>query len=425
MCADLPEAFRSPVVPVADLIAAAGLMHEGDYIASPGFPLAEYEERTALNSFAAQYELAEAEAHAAMVLVQHAYNRTRRSPAVVAADLPLLTDPRVAIAVASTFRLSGADVLLGLADELLVQAGHAVRPALHWLRAQAYEGAGDVLAAEEALRAAERLDPDWPLTLLDLARYASDRGDAVRALGLLRRADPYEDAELEELLEDFRPVAGPVVGRNDPCWCGSGRKFKQCHLHRAAERPLSDRARWLWHKARRHLEDGGWPYQVDDVLAERTAYAEDDDKAFADDPLVTDAVLFEGGAFAEFLAVRGDLLPADERLLAEQWLLVDRSVFEVDEVRRGKGVTLRDVRTGDRHDVAERTGSTTLRPGQLICARVVPAGDTTQILGGIEPVRPRDRDELLELLDSEPGPAELVAFLTRRFAPPTVALGLP
>jgi preprotein translocase subunit SecA len=21
----------------------------------------------------------------------------------------------------------------------------------------------------------------------------------------------------------------PKVGRNDPCWCGSGKKFKQCH----------------------------------------------------------------------------------------------------------------------------------------------------------------------------------------------------
>jgi preprotein translocase subunit SecA len=24
-------------------------------------------------------------------------------------------------------------------------------------------------------------------------------------------------------------VAGPKVGRNDPCPCGSGKKFKQCH----------------------------------------------------------------------------------------------------------------------------------------------------------------------------------------------------
>ncbi|MFW5926137.1 MAG: SEC-C metal-binding domain-containing protein, partial [Myxococcota bacterium] len=21
----------------------------------------------------------------------------------------------------------------------------------------------------------------------------------------------------------------PKVGRNDPCWCGSGKKYKQCH----------------------------------------------------------------------------------------------------------------------------------------------------------------------------------------------------
>jgi hypothetical protein len=33
----------------------------------------------------------------------------------------------------------------------------------------------------------------------------------------------------------------PVLGRNDICWCGSGRKYKACHLaaddrKRAAER---------------------------------------------------------------------------------------------------------------------------------------------------------------------------------------------
>lgn len=25
-------------------------------------------------------------------------------------------------------------------------------------------------------------------------------------------------------------VAGPKHGRNSPCWCGSGRKYKKCHL---------------------------------------------------------------------------------------------------------------------------------------------------------------------------------------------------
>ncbi len=28
------------------------------------------------------------------------------------------------------------------------------------------------------------------------------------------------------------------VGRNDPCWCGSGKKYKRCHLQRESEPPL-------------------------------------------------------------------------------------------------------------------------------------------------------------------------------------------
>ena len=24
--------------------------------------------------------------------------------------------------------------------------------------------------------------------------------------------------------------ARPQTGRNDPCWCGSGKKYKKCHL---------------------------------------------------------------------------------------------------------------------------------------------------------------------------------------------------
>ena len=138
------------------------------------------------------------------------------------------------------------------------------------------------------------------------------------------------------------------------------------------------------------------------------------------DPLVIDAVLFEGGAFAEFLQVRGSLLPDDERLLAEQWLLVDRSVFEVERVNPGENVTVRDVRNGDVHEVRERTASRQLKPGQLICARVVPAGDSMQFFGGVEPIALQERDRVIDLLDAEPDPVELVAELSRRFAPATL-----
>ncbi|HTX39222.1 MAG TPA: SEC-C domain-containing protein [Bryobacteraceae bacterium] len=40
-----------------------------------------------------------------------------------------------------------------------------------------------------------------------------------------------EEEEDEELDEAPLPViAAPKPGRNDPCWCGSGKKYKKCHL---------------------------------------------------------------------------------------------------------------------------------------------------------------------------------------------------
>ncbi|WP_429187944.1 SEC-C metal-binding domain-containing protein [Aeromonas veronii] len=29
------------------------------------------------------------------------------------------------------------------------------------------------------------------------------------------------------------------TGRNEPCWCGSGQKYKKCHLNRSTEETLS------------------------------------------------------------------------------------------------------------------------------------------------------------------------------------------
>ena len=34
---------------------------------------------------------------------------------------------------------------------------------------------------------------------------------------------------LDKLLHRRPPKAAASLGRNDPCWCGSGRKYKRCH----------------------------------------------------------------------------------------------------------------------------------------------------------------------------------------------------
>ena len=266
------------------------------------------------------------------------------------------------------------------------------------------------------------MDPDWPLPLIDLARIAGDRGDVERGLGLLRRAGAEPDHPLVALLQAHRAEPRRDLGRNEPCWCGSGRKYKKCHLGRE-QLTLAQRTNWLYEKAAQYAAFSGWRELLAEVGYERYRHTHDLAEALdagMADPLVMDVVLFEAGAFEEFLQVRGSLLPDDERLLAEQWLLVDRSVFEVERVSPGESVTVRDTRNGDTHEVRERTASRQLKRGQLICARVVPAGDSMQFFGGIEPVALHERDALIDLLDSEPDPMELVSTLSRRFAPATL-----
>jgi tetratricopeptide (TPR) repeat protein len=176
----------------------------------------------------------------------------------VGAILEFLAEPAVVDAV--RMETDSADrraaAALGLfAETIEPMAPRSARAALRWLRAIAQERLGQVEQAERTFNAAESLDPSWPLTLVSLARYASDRGDVERGLALLRRAGAPPDDEMVQLLEHFQPATRPGLGRNQPCWCGSGRKYKACHLHRE-QRPLAERAAWLYQKAGMDLLDG-------------------------------------------------------------------------------------------------------------------------------------------------------------------------
>jgi tetratricopeptide (TPR) repeat protein len=468
-CADDPALFTEPLPPLGAALDACGLAHDGEWLAGPGFDFRRWQVEHRCAAIAREHDLTSDEALAVLVIVSlydqvaqmmHAAalaaqeegdeaalatlatelnGQAELSPAnldrdhgkdtairtaTVRATLEFLAEPAVAEAVLAETIGSGEEgaAALGLfAESLEPRAPRAARPALLWLLGKAHQRLADTTQAEAAYHAAESVDPQWAPALIDLARYASDRGDAARGLALLHRAGIPSDHELVELLEHFQAMPRPGLGRNQPCWCGSGRKYKTCHL-RHEQLPLDERAAWLYQKAIMFLRDGPWRGAVAEAAVVRAQFAEVPSAVLRalDDPLVIDAVLFEGGAFADFVATRGMLLPEDERLLAEQWLLIDRSVYEIEHVRRGAGFRMRNVRTGDVHQVRERTASQTVTAGALVCARIVPAKDTTQIFGGIEPVALHERDELIELLDSEPGPLDLVAFLTRRFAPPAL-----
>lgn len=301
------------------------------------------------------------------------------------------------------------------ADRLSEAAGQGrPRAVANWFAAVAAERSGQIHEAEARVQRALAADPDWGLALEKGAWYASDRGDAERAVALLNRMSPPPEAA--RLLAGFVAPPRPDLGRNDPCWCGSGRRYKQCHLNRPGKLPLPERIQWILYKAMSYLQHRGG--RALDELLELAEERPDNDGL--PDPLVIDLTLNEGGWLAEFLAERGPLLPEDEAMLIESWLLMDRSVHEVLEVRPGSGVDLRDLATGDRAEVRERLFSRQARPGEMICARVVPDGESHQIVGYPFRVDPGTEEQVLDLC-REGDPFEICDWVTALEAPPRMA----
>ncbi len=287
-----------------------------------------------------------------------------------------------------------------------------------WLAAICAERDGRTLEAERLVTESVAADGAFVPALEDAAWYAADRGDARRAASLLRRAGADADDEMLAVYDRYARVPTAPVGRNDRCPCGSGRKYKHCHLGKAAL-PLTERCDFLYKKAGAYLQRGGHGLAMYEIAT--TLAGDDDLMGMRDammDPIVGDLALFEGGGWGDFLAARGMLLPTDELFLAEQWQLIERSVHEIQAVAPGRSLTTRDVRTGDVVEVRERSASGQLAVGDLICARIVPDGEGYQFFGGIERVALHQRDPLIALLDSHPSGLALADWFAAAHAPP-------
>lgn len=339
-----------------------------------------------------------------------------------------LADPDVAealFAAAVGFDGAAAGRLGEYATEWLAVAPRRARAAVLWIRGRCREHLGDVPAAEADFEAARMADTSWPPVLERLAGFAGDRGDAAAAISLLRQAGfDDEDDSVQQLLKLESP-ARRDLGRNQPCWCGSGRKYKVCHLGREYL-PLESRTTWLYNKAREYALGGrhrGLIVALAQIRARFDPAPDAIERAIAD-PLVADTALFEGGALQAFLDERGYLLPDDELLAATGWLLRERSVYEVTKVRVGVGFDVRDIRSGDRLTVTEKLATRQLKVGMRILMRLLPVGETWQIFGGLEPVPMHQEERAVALCDEleagTAGPADVVGFAAARFAPPTL-----
>ncbi len=204
------------------------------------------------------------------------------------------------------------------------------------------------------------------------------------------------------------------VGRNDPCPCGSGKKYKQCCGKTAAPATPSadshdgavERAvGWLAQHHRKafaaaleeEIDAAACGCFDDDDDAAREAMAGIDSALWQQLQLnLTEWLLAEGDIRVKdrhqrvaelLLGARGPLLTAGQRAWLEQLAQRPLRLYDVTDVVSGTGITVCDALDTAQEPivVTEREGSRSMRPGMQIGARVMAVAGGHQLSGAVYP----------------------------------------
>ncbi|MBU1966314.1 MAG: SEC-C domain-containing protein, partial [Proteobacteria bacterium] len=224
---------------------------------------------------------------------------------------------------------------------------------------------------------------------------------------------------------DPRPVreaplpARSAVGRNHPCPCGSGKKYKKCCLLKesgqgAAPAGPETRKPPTPDPVFRRLREGLARYAEREISREEFLRATgifwntetrepialperaSRDKGQFHDWFIHDYRTADGKTILEgFSERRLGTLSAEERRLAESLIKSYESIYEVQAVREGEGLTIRDLFTGETMDVEEVSGSYEAVQWDLVQVRVYTM-DGKCSFGGNGQTMPRKRFEALK-----------------------------
>jgi len=259
----------------------------------------------------------------------------------------------------------------------------ALRASALLLRARTAEGAGAADQARDLVERCLAVAPGLRPAVRDAAEYEMCAGHWARAWELANTigTDPVAEPILPSLDTLRQPAAGSgKVGRNQPCPCGSGRKYKVCCLHadqRAVPHPLAERAVALYAMIATYAQRSPRRPVLDRMMACAIG-------APQAGMLALDFAVFDGGAGRQFLADRGHLLRPDERDLLTRWLTVPADLCEVTWVRPGSQLRARSLVGGPSSvELHDRLLSLSVTRLDLIVSRFLPDGGRLRALGGL------------------------------------------
>ncbi len=180
------------------------------------------------------------------------------------------------------------------------------------------------------------------------------------------------------------------TGRNDPCYCGSGKKYKQCHMKNDKEaeqerRSWSQAATWL----RRDLMKFAREERFNESFAQAVPFFWHNyyDMDNVEQMSVTEAMRFFDWFAFDYAQANGRFLIQDyheekkgelsgyQQTILDNWLTAKpASAYELRSYE-GQNLSLADFLTGEEYEVYEASGHGNVQIGELILARILPVHD--------------------------------------------------
>ncbi len=202
------------------------------------------------------------------------------------------------------------------------------------------------------------------------------------------------------------------IGRNDPCPCGSGRKFKKCHGAATSDAPASPeaaRARTLkvadvelGERLVRFARMRHGPDWLQEVLDSEPLFVELGTPADAEMPIFIPWLLFfrrgaDDATIADEWRREQVMRPSsDARLLQDAYAEAWMSVWEVAEVVRGVGSRMKDLLTGEERFVHDVRSAETLERFDSMLAIIVTCDGISFFGGGhAQPLPPQYAEQVV------------------------------
>jgi len=197
------------------------------------------------------------------------------------------------------------------------------------------------------------------------------------------------------------------IGRNDPCPCGSGKKFKQCCLPKADEATIAKKGHegaveravdWLMTRHRKAVTSAidemlfdGLSNEEQDTLESLDAETWQSIQLNATEWLIAEGQILIKGEYRSvvdaLLGIGGPLFTVDQRRWIEQLSERPMRLYDVTEVVPGQQMTLCDALDTNAAPIVvqEKSGSQASLIGTQLGARLMEVEDHYELSGGVYP----------------------------------------